>query len=120
MSEDPLSRGEGRELRDAIRELTHEFRAFRNEATQTFVRRDTHNLDLQLKSSSHNKDIELLTQTLTALQENTRAQLKTQALRLDKIESDGDWLKKIIYATIIVAVLATFGISSAATAGVFK
>lgn len=120
MPESPLGRDEGRELRDAIRELTGEFKAFRTEAGQTFVRQDTHQLDMRLLIESHNKDVALIQQTLTALKESMDGRIKEESQRVDKLEDDGDWLKKIIYGTIVVALLATFGFSSAASAGVFK
>lgn len=128
MSDDePLTRREALELRDTIQQLaaqlTTEFRLFRTESAQTFVRQDTHALDLRVKEEAHNKDVALLQQSIASLQ----AAMQTAINSLDqkivatgasldgkitdvagdvqKINDDGDWLKKLVYGSIVGAVL---------------
>lgn len=138
MSDDePLTRREALELRDTIQQvaaqLTNEFRLFRSESAQTFVRQDTHALDLRVKEEAHNKDVALLQQSMTALQQalNTAiaavdAKVVATGTSLDnkvadvakdvqKINDDGDWLKKLVYGSIVGAILTsilTVGVAS--------
>lgn len=120
VADEPLTRAEGRDLRDAIRELTGEFKGFRGEMAQTFVRQDLHDRDLRLLTESHNRDIALLTQTLTALRESMAGRIDGAEDRIDKIDGDADWLKKVIYAAIVLAILGGLGVSSAVSTGLWK
>lgn len=123
MSDAPMSNEEGRALRDAMKELTAEFRAYRTESAQTFVRQDTHSRDLALLTQSQAKDVQLLTQALTTLSDTVNKGLEAlggETGRVTKLENDSDWLRKIIYGAIILAILASIGLGSAASAGVFN
>ena len=124
-ADEALTRSEGSDLRDAIKELTAEFKTFRTETAQTFVRQDNHQRDLQLINEARARDMSLITQTLTALKDSvdtrinaTDEKIVTTNGRVDKIDDDSDWLKKLIYATIIMAVLTGLGLT--AGSGLFK
>lgn len=111
---------EARQLREAVKELTEEFRAFRTETAQTFVRQDTHLRDLQILRADFTASQSLLTQTLISLKESMESRVETIEDRVDKTDGDADWIKKIVYSAIILAVLATVGLTGAAGAGVLK
>lgn len=120
MADEPITGVEARQLRDSIRELTGEFRAFRQETAQTFVRQDNHQRDLRILQDSSQANQLLLTQTITALKESLDRRVEEVETRVDKIDSDSDWLKKIIYSTIVLGVLGLLSLSGAAAGGILK
>jgi hypothetical protein len=110
------------DLKDALKEVSQELRLYRNEAAKTFVRQDTHSRDVQLLTESHNKDIALITQMLTTMKESLEKSIGDDGLggKVKKIENDNDWLQKLVYGTLVVAILAGLGITGLTTTGVIR
>jgi hypothetical protein len=137
---EPITGAEARDLKDSIKELTAEFKNFRTEAGLTYVRQDNHSRDLQLLTEAHNKDVQLITQgqrdttsmVLARMDAADRAvalahEVLMKAIgdeglggRVKTLEDGNDWLRKVIYASIIVAVLAAVGVGSAASNGLIR
>jgi hypothetical protein len=104
------------EVKESLRDLGRKVDELPEKMGQTYVRQDNHSKDMQLLReilATHMRSTEAL---IGAVVES----VKSANARIDKIDGDSDWLKKLIYSALILTVLAAVGFSGALTSGAFK